>query len=122
MPGVSFVAHETKEILLMDFVGIRDYRVLPPLVDRAIELVRRVGERRSVLVLVDLSGTRMNKRVGESLQRLSRGNGPYVSAIAFVGMGIPWSTILAGLLRLRGKTNHKVMRGRNEALAWLVAR
>lgn len=120
MAGVKFVNQESKPVLLMDFSGVRDYTALPPLVDSAIELASAGGKRGSVLALVDLNGIRMNKVVVRSLQRLSRGNGPYVRAIAFVGMGWMWSAILRGLLRLRGKTNHKVLSGRIEAMAWLL--
>ena len=119
MPEVQYVAQGDKQVLLIDFVGISDYRVLPSLVDKAGRLAQMSEGLGSVRTLIDLTSTRINKQVISSLKSLSRNNGRYAKATAFVGLSNTWSLLLSTLLHARGKTNHKVIGSRSEALLWL---
>lgn len=119
MPGVQYVNQGDKRILLIDLVRISDYRVLPDLVDKAVRLVQTTETPGSVLTLVDLTDTRINRQVISSLKSLSRGNGRYAKATAFTGLVRFWSLVLSTLLRARGKKNHSVFRRRSAALLWL---
>ena len=120
MPGVKYVNQGGKSILLMDFVGMSDYRDLPNLIDESIRLVQAAKVRDSILALVDLSKTRISREVISSLRRLSRNNGPFIRAIAFVGLSTPWSLLFSLLFRAGGERNHKVIHERGQALLWLV--
>jgi hypothetical protein len=51
---------------------------------------------------------------------MSRNNGPYMKSVAFVGMGVVLSPIFKGLLRVTGRSNHRVFNTRREALEWLA--
>ncbi len=119
MPNVEFVSQGDKRILLIDFVSISDYGVVPGLVDKATRLAQMSEGPGSVRTLIDLTGTRINKQIISSLTSLSQTNGRYAKATAFVGLGKVWTLILSTLLRARGKTNHKVIKSRDEALRWL---
>ena len=119
MPEVQYVSQGDKQVLLIDLVSISDYRVLPSLVAKATSLAQLAQGPGSVRTLIDLSGTRINKLVISSLTGLSRNNGRYARATAFVGLSKTWSLILSTLFRARGKTNHKVIQRRSEALLWL---
>jgi hypothetical protein len=103
----------------MDFSGIANAALLPELVDESIRMVHATNVRRSVLALMDLSNTRINRTVIVSLKRLSQNNGPYIKAITFVGLGPTPGFILGILLRLAKKKNHRVMSTRGQALDWL---
>jgi len=120
MPEVNYIRQAGKSILLLDISGIKDFSKLGGLVDEAIRLARMPNEWRSVLSLIDLTGTRLNGTVGASLKRLSRSNGPYVKAIAFVGFSPVWSFLMKLFLKVARKRNHRVMRDRGEAMLWLL--
>lgn len=120
MPEVKYMKQGDKSILLMDFVRITDYRVLPGLVDESIRLVQSAKDRHSILALIDLTETRVNKEVISSLKRLSQNNGPYIKAITFVGLSKTWSLLLSLILRANGKRNHNVIHERSQALQWLM--
>jgi hypothetical protein len=120
MAEVKFIEHEGKRVLLMDFSDITRVGLLSKLVDESIQLVQAVNVRRSVLALMDLSNTRIDREVVASLKRLSRNNGPYIKAITFVGLVATWQFIISILLRVTNRRNHKVIRRRAQALDWLV--
>jgi hypothetical protein len=120
MPETKFIEYDGKRVLLMDFADIVSVGLLSKLVDESIQLVHAVNAPRSVLALMDLSNTRIDREVIASLKRLSRSNGPYMKAITFVGLGAMWPYIISILLRVTKRRNHKVMRGRSEALDWLA--
>ncbi len=120
MPEVKYIQQGDESVLLMDFAHITDNRVLPGLVEESIRLAQSAKNRHSVLALIDLTGTRVNKEIRASLKRLSQNNGPYIKAIAFVGLNKAWSLLVSTLLRVTRKRNHKVIQERNQALQWLV--
>jgi hypothetical protein len=120
MPEVKFIDYEGKRVLLMDFADITRDGLLSKLVDESIQLVQAVNVRRSVLALMDLSNTRINREVIGYLRRLSRNNGPHVKAVTFVGLSTMWPFIMSVLLRVTKRRNHKVMRARSEALDCLA--
>jgi len=119
VPEVKYVSQGNKRILLIDLVSVSDYRILPSLVNEAIRLAQTAEGPGSVRTLIDLSNTRINKYVVSSLKDLSRNNGMYAKATAFVGLSKTWSLLLSALLLARGKRNHKVIRSRSNALRWL---
>ena len=119
MPKVQFVLQNDKQVLLIDFVGISDFGVIPSLIDKAIRLAHSSDSPGSVRTLIDLSGTRINKAIMSSLKSLSRSNGRYAKATAFVGLSKSWSLFLSFLFHARGKHNHKVLSSRTEAFRWL---
>jgi hypothetical protein len=120
MPEVKYIPHEGQSVLLLDFSDIADYSVLPGLVDEGIRLAQAGNARHSVRALIDLSGTRVRKPVIDSLERLSKNNGPYMKAVAFVGLSGSWSLLLSMFLRSAGRSNHHVLHNRDQALRWLA--
>jgi hypothetical protein len=119
MPQAAFVAHGHEQVLIIDLAGVSDYGVLPRIVENAMTLARSGSIPGSLRTLVDPSGTRINRDVVSALKELSRHNGRYAMATAFVGLSWGWGMVLTALLRVRGKRNHKVIAGRSEAMEWL---
>lgn len=119
MSDVQYINQGEKQILLIDLVGISDFQVVPGLIDKAINLAQSGGVPGSVRTLLDLSGTRTNKQIISSLKRLSRNNGRYAKATAFVGLSGKWSTLLSIFFWAKRKRNHRVFPSRDEALRWL---
>lgn len=119
MPDVQYISQGDKQILLIDLAGISDFQVVPALIDKAIQLAQLGSVPASVRTLLDLSGTRTNKEVISSLKSLSRNNGRYAKATAFVGLNKRWSALLSVVFWARRKRNHRVFSSRGEALRWL---
>ena len=121
MAKVQFVVHQDQQILLLDFSGVREASELKSLADRAIELVGTTTLPKSILGLIDLTGTPVRKGTRLSLQRMSRGNGRFMKAVTFVGLNPLWSFIMKTVLRATRRTNHRVFRTRENAVRWLLA-
>jgi hypothetical protein len=119
MAEVQYITHNDNHILLIDFVGISDYRVVPSLIEKAVHLAQSSEGSRSIRTLIDLSGTRINRQIISSFRTLSRNNGRYAKATAFSGLGNSWSTLLSLIFRASRKRNHKVLPSRSQALQWL---
>jgi hypothetical protein len=73
-----------------------------------------------LLGLVDLSGVRFTKEIQGAVKRMAAHNRPYMKFIAIVGLGGVRALMLRLMLRLRKRTNHKLISTRHEALDWLV--
>ncbi len=120
MPEAKYIVREGRSILLMDFTRIKDWGALPKVVDDAIRLAQSSNTHHSILAMMDLSGTRVTKTLMDSMKRLSKNNGPYIKAVTFVGLSLPWSILFSLLLRISGRRNHRVMQTREQAVRWLV--
>ena len=83
-------------------------------------MVARTKQQGSLLGLTDLSGVRFTREIQDALKRMAAHNRPYMKFIAIVGMGGVRALMLRLMLRLRKRTNHKLLSSRQEALDWLV--
>ena len=119
MAQVKFIQVGDKQVLLMDFSHLRD-AALTEVTDDAIATVRSAGGPHSVLALLDLTGTPVNRALLRSLRKLSENNGPFIRAMAFAGPGVIPGGALKALLHASKRTNHQVFRTRSEALNWLT--
>ena len=86
MPEVEYTGQTNKRVLLIDLAGVSDYRVVPGLIEKAIRLARSSEGPGSLRTLIDLNGTRINGQIITSVKTLSRNNGRYAKATAFVGL------------------------------------
>jgi hypothetical protein len=121
MPEVRFIEHTGKRVLLMDFSHSDGGPELIQTAGQAMEIVRSTGVRHSILGLLDLTGTPLNRSVRAIMKKMSANNGPYMKEVAFVGMGVVLSPIFRGLLFVTKRKNHGVFDTRREALEWLTA-
>ena len=109
MAEVTFIQHRDQQVLLMDLSHLNEAS-LTTLTDNAIAAVRSTGVPHSVLALLDLAGTPVNKALSRSLRRGSENNGPFIRAMAFVGLGVMPRSLLKALFRASKRTNHQVFR------------
>ncbi len=91
------------------------------LAEEAIAFVRRTAERRSVLCVLDLTGTAIDGNVIRAMKRLSKNNGPYIRRMTFVGFNWLWSYGLRFFLAATGRKNHAVKPTVDRAFEWLVS-
>ena len=121
MAGVKFVDVHGKQVLLMDFTHLKDATLLATQTEEAIAMGRSASAPHSVLALLDLTGTPLNRALLSSLRKLSQSNGPFIEAMAFAGLGAVPGGALRALLRVTQRTNHMVFETRAEALDWLTS-
>jgi len=122
MSEVRYIEHSGVQILLMDFSDEGDTLSVTGTAEEAMRIVRDTGEPHSIRGLLDFSGRHLNKGMRDSMKRMSKNNGPYMKAIAFVGLGRALSPIFSGLLLVTKRSNHRVFKTRPEALEWLSRR
>ena len=120
MSAAEFIEHKGKKVLLVDFSNSSDGHAVRKTVEKAISLVAVTNEPGSLLGLVDLSDVRFSREIQDAVKRMALHNRPYMKFIAIVGMGGVRALMLRLMLRLRKRTNHKLMSSRQEALDWLV--
>jgi hypothetical protein len=120
MPGVNFVDHNGERILLIDFSDGGGTLSIVETAKQATQIVRSTGQARSIRGLLDLSGRPLNRVVRDTMKKMSGNNGPYMKSVGFVGLGVVLSPLFKGLLRLTGRSNHRVFKTRSEAIDWLA--
>ena len=120
MADMKFMEVGHQQVLLMDFSHLRE-AALTEATDDAIAIVRSAGGPHSILALLDLTGTPVSRALLRSLRKLSENNGPFIKAMAFVGLGVVPRSALKAMMRSSKRTNHQVFRTRNEALDWLTS-
>ncbi len=120
MASVQFHSEGDKRILLIDLSHIRDTESVPNIVREATLLAQSSPGPETLLTILDLTETPINKSVLSSLKVPSEKNGRYAKATAFVGLKGFWTLVLSAMFHMRGKRNHKVFATRTEATEWLV--
>lgn len=81
---VTFITHNKKEILFLDFSNSQPHEVLQTIED-AKQMISARPER-SLLTLTDVTNARFNEQVGDHLKQFTAHNKPYVKAGAVVGV------------------------------------
>jgi hypothetical protein len=118
MERTRFIDHKGKQILLLDYAGIRDpEEALREIQDSKAFVARQPKGSLRVITLV--RDARYNAAVLQGMKDLAAHNAPYVKASAVVGMGglhrIAYQAVI-----LFSKRNIKTFDGEAEALDWLA--
>ncbi len=120
MASARFQSEGDKPILVIDLAHVSDTDTISDVVREATLLAQSSTGPGTLLTLLDLTGTRVNRSVLSSLKSLSEKNGRYAKATAFVGLNGFWTLVMTTMFRMRGKRNHKVFATRTEATEWLA--
>jgi hypothetical protein len=118
MERTRFIDHKGKQILLLDYAGIRD----PEEAVRQIQVSKRfvAGQPKgSLRVMTLVREARYNAAVLQGMKELAAHNAPYVKASAVVGMSglhrIAYQAVI-----LFSKRNIKTFDNEADALDWLA--
>ena len=114
----QFIDHNGKQILLMDFSGVRSTAEITQTVEEIKKIVAQ-QQPRSLLGLVDFTGMPTSGESIKIIKGMAAHNRPYMKFIALVGLGFPRSVAFRVMLRFTGRKNHKVFGKREKALDWL---
>lgn len=119
MERTRFIEHKGRQVLLLDYSGVRDP-------DEAVREIRHSMEvvagqpRDSLLVLTLVRDARYNAAVLQAMKELAAHNAPYVRASAAVGLGglhrIAYQAVI-----LFSKRNIRTFDSEADALEWLVS-
>jgi hypothetical protein len=120
MERVTFVTHQDTRILRVDYSGLGELEELLRVADRARRLLEKEPPN-SVLVLVDLSGTRYSLRLVRNLGDLAVANASFVKARALVGLPALVRPVVREVARASGRPT-EMFDESEPALEWLVER
>jgi hypothetical protein len=118
MERTRLIEHRGRQVLLLDYSGIRD----PAEALRYIEESKRIVEKhppKSLRVLTDSTDSHYDGTVVQALKELARHDEPFVFASAVVGVVGLKKVVLTGV-NLFSKRKIVMFDSRQEALDWLV--
>ena len=120
MERVTFVTHRDTRILRVDYSGLGEMEDLLQVAHRARRLMEKEPAQ-SVLVLVELSGTRYSLRLVRNLGDLAVANAPFVKARALVGLPALVRPVVREVARASGRPI-EMFDDHERALDWLTER
>lgn len=118
MERTRFIDHKGKQVLMLDYAGIRDPDEAVREIRHSMQVVAR-QPRESLRVVTLVRDARYNAAVLQAMKEMATHNAPYVKASAVVGMGglhrIAYQAVI-----LFSKRNIKTFDHEAEALDWLA--
>ena len=118
MKRTRFIDHRGKQVLVLDYCGVRDPDEAVREIRHSMEVVASQPPG-SLLVMTLVRDARYNAAVLQAMKELATHNAPYVRASAVVGMGglhrIAYQAVI-----LFSKRNIKTFDDDTEALDWLA--
>ena len=119
MAPAHLIIHNGTKILLMDFTGASTTAEITQMVEEIKKFVE-IQRPLSMVALLDLTGTKINRKRIRIIRRMAAHNRPYVRIVAIVGLRFPKSIGFRLTLFLWGIKNHRVFKARDKALEWLM--
>ena len=119
MTRVQFTEHGGARLLVTDLSGNPGEAVLAEPTAEAIRAVATAAPR-SLLSLVDFTGTPFDGTLRKHLGPMRRHNRPYMKKIALVGVTGVAALFLRTFLTVTRRTDHRPFATREEALEWLT--
>ena len=118
MDRITFITHDNKEILLLDFSGLKATDAIA-----LIEPAKRVissKPQNSILTLTDVTELRFNDDLSQKMKDFTTHNKPYVRAAAVVGITGLREVIFNAVIAF-SKRKISTFDTRDDAKKWLVA-
>ena len=119
MSSVQLITHNDRQILLMDFTTARTTADIAQTVEEIKKFVE-IHQPQSLLALLDVTGTAIDKNRIRIIQGMAAHNRPYIRCIALVGVGFPKSVTFWARFWFTGKINHRVFGTREKAMEFLA--
>ena len=120
MAEVKFINHKGRRILLMDYSNSSKEESA-----KAFEYTKTVVAKeppKSVVGLVDISGSPFDKELVEQMKNLAAHNKPYMKVSVVVGVEGIRKVFYQGILLFSGRKNILLMDSRTQALDYLASR
>jgi hypothetical protein len=117
MERVRFIEHRSRRLLLLDFSYCRAEEVLKLIEDTG--KIIRVEPPRSLLTLTDVTGTKYNMDVTQTMKEFTNGNKPHIRAAAVVGIDGLKKIVYEAIMRF-SERNVPIFSDIEKAKDWLV--
>ena len=121
MSQANLIIHNGTKILLLDFTGARTTAEITQMLEEIKNFVE-IQRLLSLVALLDITGTKINRKRIRIIRGMEAHNRPYVRFVAIVGLRFPKSIGFRLTLFLWGIKNHRVFKSRDKALEWLVGK
>jgi len=118
MAEVKFVPHKGKKILLMDYSNSEKEDILKAIAETKLLVAKEPPK--SVLGIVNVTGSGFNSDVSNALKDLAKHNEPYIKMSTVVGVDGIKRAIYVAVLRFTGRKNLVLKDSVEEAKDWLV--
>jgi len=118
MDRTKFIEHKDKQILLVDFSGIKPGEEFNEAVEESKKIIHSQPEK-SVLALFDATDGHFDQEVINKLKEFAASNTPYIKTSALVGVTGLLNIALMTISKFAGR-DFKTFSTREEALEWLV--
>jgi len=119
MPRTSFIEHEERQIVLMDFSNLQDVAEALAAIEEARQFVAALPKRRNLLTLVDVTGATQDGKVVDALQALAEHDKPWVMAGAVVGVTMLKRMLFKMIAMMSGR-KFATFASVDDARDWLV--
>jgi hypothetical protein len=119
MDRVSLIQHRGKQIVQLDFSGIKDSNQALLEIERAKEFFARQPPTQQLRTLTDVTGSHYDSRTLEALKGLAAHNRPYVGVAAAV-VQTALHRVAMNLAALFARRKFTAFASREAALDWLV--
>lgn len=103
MPRTSFIEHEERQIVLMNFAQLTDVAEALAAIEEARQFVAAQPRRRNLLTLVDITGSTQDPKVIDALQALAEHDKPWVLAGAVVGVSMVKRMLFKLIVMMSGR-------------------
>lgn len=117
-PRIEIVLHNGTQLLITDLSGNPGEAALAAATAASMSAAATAAPR-TLLGLVDFTGTPFNRTFRRYLGPMRRHNRPYMKKIALVGVTGMAAFFLRIFLFLARRTDHRLFATRDEALKWL---
>ena len=119
MPGIQFIQHQGRRVLLFDFTGVAETEEALRLMAQARAVVAAQPRRKELLIAVDVKGMTTNDTMLEAFRNLARHNAPWVLASAICSPSRLGRVITRANGVITGRT-FEMFDDRQKGLDWLV--
>jgi hypothetical protein len=103
MQRTSFITHDERQIVFMNFAGIQDAQEALAAIKEARDFVAGLPRRRNLLTLVDVTNSMQDPKIADALQDLAEHNKPYVLAGAVVGVNMLKRMLFRMVMMMSGR-------------------
>ncbi len=103
MAGISFIMHNAKRMLYLDFSNMNMEQFFESL-EKAKAMISSEPEK-SVLTLVNVKGGKFDTKVSGALKEFVKSNTPYIKATAVYGVEGLMDIIFKSILAVSGRKN-----------------
>lgn len=119
MTYVRFIEHKGKQIVLLDFVGIKEVDAALDAVAEATQFIGALPPTKANVTCTDVRDTTYDRRIIEAFKAMTKANAPFIRAAAVVSDSAVHRAAI-GMIGLISRRKLEAFNTRDDALEWLT--